>query len=206
MLCFFTLKLTGGLKTMKKIGSLELGDTFRPAHPLQASNNGKMMSRSFIYRVMKKYPQSPYMVIAVRVGIQGDGIYSLSPDAPTIAVREPAPTLAQVETFLGVKVRKKVVGYRLLWDGIDDPSDKVSLQGRTLLRLMKAFAQVEYESRELKALVYENYAKFHSKPVYPHQLPNVMLSMRFLVAVGLVEELMETRASKYAGVLNLSEE
>lgn len=190
---------------MKKISNLEVGDTFRPAHPLQASNNGKMMSRTLIYRVMKKYPQSPYMVIAVRVGVHNDGIYSLSPDVPTIAVREPAPTVAQVEVFLGVKVRKKIVGYRLLWDGIEDPSDKVSPQGKTLLKLMKAFAQVEYEARELKALVYENYAKFHSKPVYPHQLPGVMLSMRFLVALGLVEELMETRASKNISVLNLSE-
>lgn len=191
---------------MKKISSLELGDTFRPAHPLQASNNGKMMSRTLVYRVMKKYPQSPYMVIAVRVGVQGDGIYSLSPDVPTIAVREPAPTIAQVEAFLGVKIKKKVVGYRLLWDGIEDPSDKVSPQGRTILRIMKAFAQVEYEARELRAIIYENYAKFHSKPVYAYQLPGVMLSMRFLVAVGLVEELMETRASRQISVLNLTEE
>ena len=191
---------------MKKITNLELGDTFRPAHPLQASNNGKMMSRALIYRVMKKYPQSPYMVIAVRVGVQGDGIYSLNPDVPTISVREPAPTITQIETFLGVKIRKKIVGYRLLWDGIDDPSDRVSPQGRTLLRIMKAFAQVEYEARELRAIIYENFAKFHSKPVYAHQLPNVMLSMRFLVSVGLVEEIMETRASKQISVLNLAKE
>lgn len=191
---------------MRKIGSLAVGDIFRPAHPLQQSNNGRAMHRTAHYKVVKKYPQSPYMVIVVKLSAKDEGIYSLNPEVPTIAPREPAPTLQQIEAFLEAKVRKKVVGYRLLWDGIDDPSDRVSPQGRTLLRLMKAFGQVEYEARELRALVYENFSKFHTKEVHPHQLPGVMMSMRFLVALGLVEELIDVRASKQISVLNLPEE
>jgi hypothetical protein len=99
-----------------KLSELGVGAQFRVAHPQQRSKNNFEMSREKFFTVDKIFSMSPSM----RICSTPDDArrYSLLPETPVLLSKDSLPFLEEVERFIiGASSRRKVTGYRMLYDG-----------------------------------------------------------------------------------------
>ena len=98
--------------------SLDVGDSFRVAHPEQVALNGIKMSRDELYSVDKVYGASPHIRVCSLVGSSDRRIRTLMPDVPVLSPKELAPSVSEIEKFfLGPVPKTHVVRFELTWDG-----------------------------------------------------------------------------------------
>ncbi len=167
------------------------GDRFRVAHPRQISLNKRRMPREVTYHVTRVYEMKPNTIISVEEANPGDGFYSLGPKTPVLLPKEPDPTEEEVLKFLGVQSKKRVVAYRVLWDGKLDLAGVVPPQAVACMKLMFSMGKDTYTVRELNELFTQHYEKFLGKPT--PMMPSSVISFyrRHLVNKGLMEEIVD---------------
>jgi hypothetical protein len=184
---------------MRFLRTLSVGDRFRPAHPRQVSLNGRRMDRAATYEVTKVYPMAPYTVIAARHKPPSPGalakfeseFYSLSPGTPVLLPKELDPTEDEVMQFVGAKRRRRVVAYRVLWDGKTDLSGVVPPQAVAAMKLMHAFGKSEYGVHELHEIFNKHYEKFWGRSVKREAVVILLFYRRHMVNQGLLEEIVD---------------
>jgi len=176
---------------MRFLRGLDVGDRFRLAHPRQISLNNRRMERSTIYRIEKIYPMDPYLTIAVEDGRPSDGFYSLRPDAPVLHPLEPEPSEGELAQFIGGKFRRKVVAYKVLWDGKTDLRGVVTPQAAAAMKLMYAIGKPVYGLRELNVLFNKHFKEFWNKPLKCDAALILTTYHRMLVSQGLIEEIVD---------------
>ena len=176
---------------MRFLRSLGEGDRFRVAHPRQISLNGRTMDRVCVFRITKVYPMAPHAAISVLTARPKDGFYSLGPGTPVLLPKEPDPAEDEVLRFIGVRSKRRVVAYRILWDGKTDLSGIIPPQAIAAMRLMLAFGKSEYGVRELNALFDEHYEKFWGRPVKRDACYIMQFYRRYMVNHGLIEEIVD---------------
>jgi hypothetical protein len=176
---------------MKFLRILGVGDKFRPAHPQQPSLNKRQMSRDTLYRVTRVYSQSPYVVISVEDQSPDSGIYSLGAGTPVLFPKEPNPSIEDITKFLAPRSNKRVVAYRLLWDGKVDLAGVVQPQAASVLRLLFAFGKKEYTLVELNQLFNEHFERFSLRPTKMDGFQFLNIHRRHLVNQGLLAEVVD---------------
>jgi hypothetical protein len=174
--------------------SLGVGDLFRVAHPSQTSLNKRKMPRDHTFKITKVYPMAPYVAISVRLGMgPEDGFYSLGPKTPVLYPKEVNPSEASILKFLGVKYRKKPIGYRLNWDGKIDISKQVTPQAYAILKMMLALGQKEYSAQEIHEACNTQYARFLGYSPSCVGYYYFKFYRRLLVSKGLIDEIVDDR-------------
>lgn len=192
---------------MRFLNSLGEEDRFRVAHPRQTSLNKRPMPRDQVFRVKKVYLMTPNVTISVREEDPKDGFYSLGPRTPVLSPGEPNPTEEAVMRFLGVKTRKKVVGYRVLWDGKTDLSRIIPPQAIAAMKLVHAIGQSEYRVRDIHDIFRTHYEKFWGRPIKGDAAIVFFFYRRHLVNHGLLEEIVDSsRIPNAVREANLQEE
>jgi hypothetical protein len=176
---------------MRFLKYLDVGDRFRPAHSRAVSLNNRKMPRTDVYKVIRVYEMSPHLTIAARESSPDDGFYSLGPDVPVLHPLEPDPSEEEVRQFIGVKVRRKVVAYKVLWDGKTDLRGIVSPQAAAAMKLMYAMGKPVYGLRELNVLFSKHFKKFWNKPLKYDASLILATYHRKLVSQGLIEEIVD---------------
>lgn len=179
---------------MRLARSLNVGEKFRVAHPKQVSANNIPMPRESTFKVTKVYEMSPNLIVAVP--LEGDRRpRTLFPGTPVLFVPERDPSEDEVLEFLGIcqnrTVPKKVVAYRLLWDGQTPIVNIVSRRAFAVLRVMHVHGRREYTVRELNRLLEKDFQKFYSRPLVSPTNSLMMAFRRKLVAQGLIEEVLD---------------
>lgn len=192
---------------MRFLRTLSVGDRFRPAHPGQESLNRKKMSRETVYRILKVYSQSPHLAISHPEDRPESDIFSLGPKTPVLLPKEFDPTEEEIIRFLNPQGNKRVVGYRVLWDGKTDISHMLSPAMMAAMKLMVAFGKKQYDPRDLKRLFVDHYDRFLGRPSKMDGEHAFILIKRRLVNLGLLEEVVDvapkTRAVTDANLQNL---
>ena len=190
---------------MQFIGKLNVGDRFRVAHKFQKSLNYKQLDRGVVYEVTRKFEQSPHLVIFKDAG---GAQYSLRPDTPTLYPSEPNPTDEAIARFLSPSAgRKKVVGYRMLWDGEADLRPLLSPLGRSVIRALFVVGSRTMEASEAHELLREHLPRFLERGI-KMPIDQVLLNYRrYLVDKGLLAEIVDEKRTHDRIVLaNLQEE
>jgi len=169
--------------------NLDIGNTFRVAHPRQVSLNHRRMPTDVVYKIKKVFQMSPHTVIVTN--LHDDSIYSLGPDTPVLSQGEPSPSESQVLAFLGrgtKKNKKKVVGYRLLWDG------KIALKGivpenaAALVRFIFALGKEEFDANEISCALRGGFARANKK--LSSGADDFGHNKGLLIRKGLLEEIL----------------
>jgi hypothetical protein len=171
---------------LKKASTLGVGDTFQVAHPQQLSANGRPMAQGQTFKVSKVFPQAPYYVISKSGNV--DGIFSLPPDAVVLAVGERKPGIEEIEDFLGVRVKAKVVGYRMLWNG-RTTLGSLSNRAAAVVKVFMALGVVDFDRKRGVEICERHLDKFYaskssSSVVFYH-------AMKELVKRGFIEESLD---------------
>lgn len=175
---------------MHFLGSMNVGDRFRVAHPRQISLNRRTMSRDLTFQVTKVYEQTPRLIVAKVVG-DGEGIYSLNPGTPVLYPAAPNPTELQVFEFLSRRTtRKKVVAYRMLWDGSTDLVQLLSPLGRAVIRTLYVLGSKEIDVKDAATLVRENLPQFLERGIKMPVGFALKNYRRYLVEKGMLEEIV----------------
>jgi hypothetical protein len=169
--------------------SLGEGDKFRPAHPRQVSLNMRPMPRSSVFKITKVFPQSPHLTISETEGEKG--IFSLGPGTPVLLPKEMDPTERDIVKFLAPRGNKKVVGYKLLWDGKMELGGIATPQARAVLKLMFVMGKKEYGLTELNHMFDAHYETFLGKPSKVQGYHALIFYRRYLVDKGLIEEIVD---------------
>jgi hypothetical protein len=178
---------------LKLAKALSVGDKFRPAHPEQPSLNGRTMSRDLVHVVTKVFSMAPHTVVCTIEGNSKGGFYTIPPGTPVLSPSESDPTVEEIGDFLlpKLKVRKRVIGFRVLWDGKLPISGLVSRTAEAAVRAMFAVGRSEYSMQELDELFEKYYEKFLGFTP-PHSGRNALrLNSRKLVMRGLLEEISD---------------
>ena len=173
---------------MRLIDELSVGDQFRVAHPDQWSRNSRPMPREVTFTVDKVYQQSPHYYLASAA--QFTGTFSLSPETPVLYPAEANPTILEVEEFLDAGPKSKVVGYRLLWDGLT-PLSTMTHRTASVLKMLKALNRVEFTPKEASELCGRNLEKFYQGKVGMNYTAVFSSVAKELVARGLVDEILD---------------
>ena len=150
---------------MRFLDSLVEGSKFRVAHPRQRSLNGREMPRALVFQVTKVYPMSPCITISKAIHSPWPkaekGFYSLGPRTPILSPKEPDPTEEEVLRFIGVTRKKRIVGYRLLWDGKVDLRKLIPPRAIAVAKIMYMVGRTEYETKELISLLEKHFSRFY---------------------------------------------
>jgi hypothetical protein len=174
---------------MLYVKNLDVGDRFRVASAEQRSVNNRPMPRVLVFEIIKVYPQAPYYVVSTTPTLPG--VFTLPPGAVVRGVEEPAPSPREIERFLGQVVRAKVVGYRLLWDGLT-PLTSASPAAVGVLKMLRALNYDDFTREEAMSLCKTHLPKFykHSQAV---NFANCFTAVaQDLVARGLMEEILDS--------------
>jgi hypothetical protein len=176
---------------MRFLGTMTVGSHFRPAHPEQVSLNNRPMPNTADYRIIKVFAQSPGTVISVASSAPGDGFFSLHPRTPVVLRGEPLPSGPEVFGFLGGSVRKKVVRYKLTWDGSWNIDHVCKPEGVAVVRALYAAGLRDFTPAEARMAMRRHYATFRMRQVradpYDHHFRKWR---RHLVSLGLLEEIV----------------
>lgn len=176
---------------MRVLNSLSEGDSFRPAREDQYSLNNRKMDRSSTYSITKVYPMTPHTVIAVRDSDPSDGFYSLNSGTIVLLPKEFNPSDEQILHFLRPRGRKKVVGYKLLWNGKTSLHGVVGAQCQAIVKIMFVVGKKEYSHEDLVEIISANIEKFLPKQPL-RSIGSMIASLgRHLVNNGLVEEIVD---------------
>ena len=170
--------------------SIGVGESFRVAHPHQKSMNGLLMPREAIFVVKRIYEMAPYLTISNKKG-DATTIYSLGPRTPVLFPKEKDPTEEEVFIFLGIRSRKQVLYYKLLWDGRSDIGKLLAPQAAALLRLMYSYGHAEFPARELHRLMNDKFDDFFGRPAKVSGSGVFKAYRRHLVARGFLEEVVD---------------
>ena len=176
---------------MRFLRTLSVGDWFRPAHPRQVSLNGRRMDRASTYEVTKVYAMAPHTVVATQCDEPKGSFYSLGPGTPVLLPKELDPTEDEVMQFVGAKRRRRVVAYKVLWDGETDLSGVIPPQAVAAMKLMHAFGKSEYGVHELHEIFNKHYEKFWGRPVKREAIVILLFYRRYMVNQGLLEEIVD---------------
>jgi hypothetical protein len=176
---------------MRFLRTLAEGDRFRVAHPRQVSLNKRPMPRDSVFRVKKVYPMAPHTTISMLDYSPDGGFYSLGPGTPVLLPMEPDPSEEEVMEFIGVKTKKRVVAYKVLWDGKTNLSGIVPPQAIAAMKLMHAMGKSEYGVHELNEIFNKYYERFWGKPVKRDAIVILLYYRRYLVNHGLLEEVVD---------------
>lgn len=190
-----------GEEDVRLLQNLGPGDVFRIARAQQASLNRLPLSREDVLVVTKVYAQSPYTVICKKQGSPTQ--YSLPPGTPVLFPSEPDPEDEDILQFLSPVSRKKVVGYKVLWDGTEQLEPLLSPQAAACLRLAYAVGRKELPSRELNDLMLKHLPKFLLKKSKADSRVVFMAVRRLLVDRGFLGEIVDevlVQADRDAGM------
>ena len=144
------------------------------------------MPQHYTFEVSKVFAQKPYYVISKSTS--AEGIFSLPPDAVVTAVGEPKPSVEDIEDFLDVKVKAKVVGYKLLWDG-RAPLAEVSKRATAVAKMLTAVGYTDVDKEKALELCEKHLDKFW--PTGSSKAATLSSAARELVARGLMEEILD---------------
>lgn len=175
---------------MQYLSTLSIKDRFKPA-TTHKSLNGRVVSPSQIYAITKIYPMSPYLTIAVSEKNPEDGFYSLHPKTPVLLPKELVPSKEKILKFLGATKKKKVLGYRLLWDGEMSLEGLLAPQAIAAMKLLFSAGKREFDVEEIGVLFNELYTKFWGRVIKRDALQIFFFYRRHLVNYGLLEEIVD---------------
>lgn len=176
---------------MRFLRTLDVADLFRVAHPRQVSLNNRRMPRDVTYKIVKVYPMAPHAVVSVNSENPKDGFWTLGPGTPVLLPKDFDPSEDEVLRFLGVKTKKRVIAYKVTWDGKTDLSRVLTPQAVAAMKLMHAVGKSEYSARELHALFTKHYEKFQGRPYKSDAAALLLYYRRHMVNQGLLEEVVD---------------
>lgn len=178
------------------LSTLDVGHRFRVARPDQKSLNNLEMPRECIFRVTKIFSQSPFYVISVKDDGPDQPIYSLGHKTPVILPKEHNPSEESIAAFIGVKRRKKTVGYTVLWDGATPLNGLTTRGAAAVLKMLFTLGKVTYSPVEVRKATREHIRKFTKERISEF---TVYYAMNVLVYDGLVAVITDDAPDKSEG-------
>jgi hypothetical protein len=174
---------------MKKIGDLAVGSRFCTANDAQVSMNELPMAPTTTYEVVKMFPVAPFFVVSVVVGTSAPK-YTLSPETLVLAQGEPRPSEEEFARLALPRYTKKVVGYRVCWDGKSNLSLVLNQSAEAVARCIFALGRPEWQAKELAAAVGRHVGRFI--PAESRATPRTAFyfAARKLVEVGVLTEIV----------------
>lgn len=155
--------------------TLNEGELFRPAYDGQVSKNGLKMFSDITYRAVKKFPQSPYYVVAKHASSS----FVIHPYTPILSPDEAVPTKYELLAFICKQATyTKILSMSVIPTKVEDlpPPSQRLFTIHMLPLLLLAIGRKSYSRQEIRQ-AYKNLCRKFGRKFGDIALINALVKM-----------------------------